>query len=305
MYVLVMKQLITMSLIGLGGFIFAKIFKVCETERKFLSKLLLYFINPFMIVNSFNQDFDAQKFKQLLFVVLAALLVHIFMIILGAFTSKDKIDRLAVAFTNCGFVGIPLVRGVFGDEGVFFLMGYLVIFNTLVWTYGYFQIGGAISIKKSILNPNVVAIFCGLILYCLPIHVPEFLMKPINMIGDLNTAVSMILIGILIADFHLNETKSYILKLSKTVLLRLVGTGFITILVLFVLSRIFTFIPNINTLCFVVLIASLCPTATSIPGLACVFNKDATYASLLVSVTSVVCLFTLPMMIALAELVIH
>ena len=45
MYILVMKQLITMCLIALGGFIFAKIFKVEDSQQKFLSKLLLYFIN--------------------------------------------------------------------------------------------------------------------------------------------------------------------------------------------------------------------------------------------------------------------
>ena len=54
MYILVMKQLITMCLIALGGFIFAKIFKVEDSQQKFLSKLLLYFINPFMVVKAFN-----------------------------------------------------------------------------------------------------------------------------------------------------------------------------------------------------------------------------------------------------------
>ena len=56
-----MKQLITMALIALGGFIFAKIFKVEESQQKFLSKLLLYFINPFMVVKSFNLEFNAKQ----------------------------------------------------------------------------------------------------------------------------------------------------------------------------------------------------------------------------------------------------
>lgn len=304
MYLLVMKQLITMSIIGLGGFIFAKAFKVTETERKFISKLLLYFINPFMIINSFNREFDADKFKQLLFIVFISLVVHIVMILLGFITSKDKIERLAIAFTNCGFVGIPLVRGVFGEEGVFYLMGYLVIFNSMVWTYGYYQIGGSISIKKFVTNPNIIAICLGILIYCLPFSMPEYLMRPINMIGDLNTATSMILIGILIADFHISETKSYIWKLTKTVFTRLVFTGILNILVLYIIYRIFGTFPDIKLLLFVVLIASLCPAGTSIPSLACIFNKDSAYASLIVSVTSIVCLVTLPLMIALAELII-
>lgn len=304
MFFLVMRQLTIMAIIGLGGFIYAKIVKVQESEYKFLSKLLLYFINPFMIVNSFNQTFDSQKFKQLIFVVLLALVVHFIMVLLGAFTTKDKVDRLAVSLTNCGFVGIPLVRGVFGDEGVFFLMGYLVVFNTMVWTYGYYQMGGSISIKKIITNPNIIAITFGLVLYVSPIALPEIIMKPINMIGDLNTAVSMILIGILLANFNFAESKAYVVKILKTLFLRLILTGILNIAVCFVIYKLFGNFPQINLLIYVVLIASLCPVATSIPGLAVVFNKDATYASVLVSLSSVLCLFTLPAVIALAELVI-
>ncbi len=305
MFALVMRQLSIMAIIGVGGFIYAKVVKVQEYESKFLSKLLLYFINPFMIINSFNKEFNPEKFKQLLFVILLSLIAHLVMILLGSLSTKDKVDRLAVSLTNCGFVGIPLVRGVFGEEGVFFLMGYLVVFNIMVWTYGYYQIGGSVKIKKIITNPNIIAITFGLILYVLPVSIPEIIMKPINMIGDLNTAVSMILIGILLANFKFSESKAYIFQITKTLILRLIVTGILNIAVFFVIFKIFGNFPDIQLLIYVVLLASLCPVATSIPGLACVFNKDATYASVLVSISSLLCLFTLPAIVALAELVIR
>jgi len=49
------------------------------------------------------------------------------------------------------------------------------------------------------------------------------------------------------------------------------------------------------------LICSMCPAATSVPSLACVFDKDASYASLLVSITSLLCMISLPAFVALAE----
>ena len=88
MYILVMKQLITMALIALGGFIFAKIFKVEESQQKFLCKLLLYFINPFMVVKSFNLVFDADKLAQLGFVFAVSIVIHGIMILTGFFSSK-------------------------------------------------------------------------------------------------------------------------------------------------------------------------------------------------------------------------
>ena len=285
MYILVTKQLITMAIIGLGGFIFARIFKVNESERKFLSKLLMYFINPTMVLNSFNREFDSQKLVLLGIVVLLSLIIHVVMIILGIFTCKEKIDRLAIAFTNCGFIGIPLIRGVFGDEGVIFLMGYLAIFNILVWTYGYHQLSGTSKIIKVITNPNIIAVALGVVIFCMPFTLPDVIGRPLSLVADTNTAISMVLVGVLIADFHPSESKTVFPRLVKMSLLRLVVCSVINIVILFAAYKMIGNMDGARMIIFVVLICSLCPVATSIPSLACLFDQDAAYASLTVSLT--------------------
>lgn len=304
MYILVMKQLITMCLIALGGFIFSKAFKVQEEHQKFLSKLLLYFINPFMVVKSFNLEFNADKLAQLGFVFLVSLIIHLIMILIGFFSSREQVDRLAVCFTNCGFIGIPLIRGVFGDEGVFYLMGYLVVFNILIWTYGYYIMSGSINLKKIITNPNIIAVVIGIAIFCSPWTLPEFIARPVTMIGDTNTAVSMLLIGILLANFKPADGKRYALKIVKVSLIRHVVCALMSIAVLFIVWKLFSGIPESRLLIFVVLICSMCPSATTIPGFAVLFNRDETYASLIISFTSILCMFFLPAFVALAELII-
>ena len=305
MYILVMKQLITMCLIALGGFIFSKIFKVEESQQKFLSKLLLYFINPFMVVKSFNLEFDADKLVQLGFVFVIALIIHGVMILTGLLSSKEQVDRLAVCFTNCGVIGIPLIRGVFGDEGVFYLMGYLVVFNITIWTYGYYIMSGSINLKKIITNPNIIAVILGIAIFCSPWTLPEFVARPVTMIGDLNTAVSMILIGILLANFKPADGKLYALKIAKVSLFRHVICALVNIGVLYIVWKLFPNMPDCRILLFVVLICSMCPAATTIPGFAVLFNRDETYASLIISFTSVLCMIFLPSFVALAELLIR
>ena len=305
MYILVMKQLFTMCLIALGGFIFAKIFKVEDSQQKVLSKLLLYFINPFMVVKSFNLEFNSDKLVQLGFVFAVALVIHLIMILIGFFSSKEQVDRLVVCFTNCGFIGIPLIRGVFGDEGVFYLMGYLVVFNITIWTYGYYIMCGSINLKKIITNPNIIAVIIGIAIFCSPWTLPEIIARPVIMIGDTNTAMSMLLIGILLANFKPSDGKLYALKIAKVSLLRHVICALVNIGVLFVVWKLFPNMPDCRTLLFVVLICSMCPAATTIPGLAVLFNRDETYASLTVSFTSVLCMFFLPAFVALAELIIR
>ena len=304
MYVLVMKQLLTMFLIALGGFIFAKAFKVNEEHQKFLSKLLLYFINPFMVIKSFNLEFDGDKLVQLGFVVLVAIVIHLIMIFTGIISSREQVDRIAVCFTNCGFIGIPLIRGVFGDTGVFYLMGYLVIFNVFIWTYGYHTMSGSIKLIKIITNPNIIAVALGILIFCSPWTLPEVIARPVTMIGDLNTAVSMILIGVLLANFKPADGKLYALKIAKVSIIRLVVCSLINIGALFVIWKLFPNVPDCRMLLFVVLICSMCPVATTIPGLAVLFNHDETYASLIVSFTSVFCILSLPSFVALAELII-
>lgn len=318
MYLLVVKQLCTMFIIGIGGFIFAKSFKVTDEQQKFLSKLLLYFINPCLVINSFNKEFQVDILLQLGFVILSSAIVFIVtMVVAKLFTLNKKgddpivlkenayntVDRLAIIFTNCGFMGIPLIRGVFGDEGVFFLMGYLVVFNVFLWTYGLFTISGTMSFKKIITNPNIIAIMAGIGLFCMPFTLPEIIARPITMISDLNTATAMILIGVLFADFKFE--KEYGLRLVKVTFLRLVVTSLVTLAVIWGIYAVTHRYFDSRMMLFVVFICSMCPSATSIPSLSCVFDKDARYASLVVSTTSLVCMFTIPSFVALAEQIIN
>lgn len=337
MYLAVFKQLSIMMVIGVCGFIFGKIFKCGDKEQKFLSKLLLYFINPCMVFNSFNKPFDATKLKMLGLVIITSFVVHGVMIIIAhlftisknpAHKDFNQIDRVATVFTNCGFVGIPLINGVFGTEGVFYLMGFLVVFNLLLWTYGYYQMGGSVNIKKIVTNPNIIAICLGLVVFCLPFDIPEVVFKPINMIGELNTATAMILIGLLFANFKLpskTETgdkesggenavqtvsvKYFFFRVVRLILIRLVFVSIINLGVVLAIYRLLALVPGMDfeilkLFMFVVYICSLCPCGTSIPSLACVFDRDTSYASLLIPLSSIGCIVTIPAFVALAELFI-
>lgn len=63
MYLLVIKQLVIMLIIAVSGFVLSRIFKFGKDEQKFVSKFLLYFINPCLILSHFNLDFNFEKLK--------------------------------------------------------------------------------------------------------------------------------------------------------------------------------------------------------------------------------------------------
>jgi predicted permease len=165
---------------------------------------------------------------------------------------------------------------------------------------------GSINLKKIITNPNIIAVVVGIIIFCMPFTLPYFIIKPISMIGDLNTATSMILLGILFADFKIPKAegnKSWLLHLTKVTLLRLVVCVAVNLLVLVGVYMLCKNMADIRMMLFVILICSACPSATSVPSLSVLFNKNVSYASLVVSVSSLFCIFTVPTFVALAELI--
>ena len=315
MYLLVLRQLIVMLLIVVLSFAFSRKSGFGDKEPAFLSRLLLYMVNPCLIIDSFNVPYDAGKMKQLLFVIAVCIAVHLLLTLIvqifirsktEAERALDGLDRIGIVFTNCGFIGIPLISGVFGPEGVFYLMGYLAVFNIYLWTYGEYQMSGHINWKKVITNPNVLAVIGGIILFRLPVQLPDLIARPIKLIGGLNTALSMILLGMLFAGFRKSESGvSYASRVVRACVFRLVVSSVAVLALLYAVYLLFPSVPDLREMLFVIYIASLCPIGMSVSTFACVFGKDASYTSLIVSATSVLCIATVPAFVKLAELLIR
>ncbi|MBR0545380.1 MAG: AEC family transporter [Treponema sp.] len=310
MYILVIKQLIIMLLIAISGFIVTKKFKFGAKEQKFVSTILIYFINPCLIVSHFNMEFNAERLKALGLVFLLSVVIHFVLILLAMILlrknpvgGKDYIslERLSVVFTNCAFIGIPLISGVFPDSnGVFYLLAFIMTFNIFLWTFGYYSVCGKIHVKKVVTNPNIVALFIGLAVFCCPVKLPQVLSKSMEMIASLNTALAMFLLGMLFTGFKAID-KTLILRVVRVCIIKDVVAMLVVLAVLYGAFRLFANVDEIRLMCYVCYIAALCPVGMSVSSFAVLFNKDESYSGLLVLVTSVICVVTLPLSVALAE----
>ena len=315
MYLLVPKQLVIMSLLSVVSFAFSKKFKYGRHESEYLSKLLLFVISPCMIFNTFNIPFTQEKLSVMGLSLLLGFITLSFMIAVSLIAvrsktdlgkSRDCLDKMAFTFSNAGFIGIPLINGVFGPEGVFPLMGYVSIFNIFLWTVGFYMVNKQIGLKKIITNPNIIAIIAGFILFLLPFELPEILGATIKYFGDLNTPVSMIILGILFADFKCPKAGDFTptVRLSKTILFRLI---LLPIFLLLVYKFILTFIfmsELVKHVMMIIFIAASCPVGMNVANFAVIYNKDESYASLLVSASSLICVISLPLIVKLAEIVL-
>lgn len=310
MYLTVLKQLLIMLAISLFAFVFARRNKFGSAESGFLSRLLLYFVNPCLIFSSFNKEFDVQKLKDLAFVILLSLLLHMIMTVVVSILIRPKekdpeqlggLEKVGIVMTNCGFIGIPLINGVFGQDGIFYLTGYLAVFNIWLWTYGEYQMSHSFRIKKVLTNPNVLAVLCGLVLFCLPVTLPDVVAKPLSYISEMNTALSMFLLGLLFASFRKSGDAPYTRRIVKVCLLRLIVCPLVCLLFLLAIWKLFAGGAGLRTEVFVVFISCLCPVGMSVSSFACLFGKDASYSSLMVLSTSALCIISVPSFVRLAE----
>ena len=109
-----------------------------------IARLLLYIVMPTAILNSYQTTFTMEKLKALGISFSAAALALFLSILLSClfFSADQATERFGAAFSNAGFIGIPLVQMTFGNEAVFYVSSFVALLNILQWTYGVMLLTG-------------------------------------------------------------------------------------------------------------------------------------------------------------------
>lgn len=299
---LVLLRLIGIMFLLMGiGFLLFKKKMVTKQGSKELSTLLLYVIMPGIIIKSFLVTCTVEKMKELLFSYLlscAGLLIAM-LISKAVFGHKFKMENFGSAFSNAGFIGIPLVRMALGEEAVFYVSAFVVLLNLLQWTYGVFVITEkpeVIKMAKIVKNPVVISFMVGFIVFVTQIPVPSVFKGTLEIIGNMNAPVAMIVLGIYLAQTDIKamftDWQAY-----KCSMIRLIIIPLVTIL-------LFMWVPRqYETMKMAILIAACAPVGVNVAVFAQMYDMDYTYAVKAVCLSTIFSIVTMPLMIALAQYV--
>ena len=290
------RQVLILFLMILAGFVCGRTGAIKPEGKKTLSELLLYLVLPAMILDSYLIQFDAATFENLLlaFGLSAALMLGGGVVaVLATLKSKSSdrtMVRFACIFSNAGYMGIPLIRALYGETGVLFASAFLTVFNILVWTIGYVMISGQMEPKavlRSIVTcPSIIAVAAGLIIYLGRVPVPGVLVETVGLVGDMNTPISMIITGLTMADRDLRA----LLKnrdLPLVMGLRLVVIPVVCLAVLRLLGVR-------GIVADIVLLLEACPTAAITTVFAVRFSKSEDLAAGSVVFTTLASMIWLP-----------
>lgn len=303
MFLLIVSQLFKMLVILLVGIFCSRIGLVSAEGSRCISNLLLNIVNPCLILTVYQTEYDADLVSGLLVSFGAALLSHIIAILISTVlihrgSSQDfGLERYASVYSNCGFIGIPLIGSVLGDTGVFYLTAYMTVFNLLTWTHGLSQMKGNFrfrNLRDGILSPMVVSTVLAMILFFVQFRIPDPLLDAMNYIADMNTPLAMMVAGFAVAGSNLREICTN-LSIYRVAALKLLVSPLAVLLVL-------SFLPLDHTVAYTTLIATACPTATTITMMSILYDRNSAYASEIFSFTTVLSILTIPVVISAAEL---
>lgn len=265
--------------------------------RQMLSSLLVNLVVPAMIVHSYMMEFSAEILHNLLAAfglsVLAILIGTVITLLLTA-RQKDRrapIFRFACVFSNAAYMGFPLISALFGSEGLLYASAYVTVFNILLWTMGYGMVSGSSSPKevaRSLLHtPVLYAMVVGLAIYLLQIPVPNLIAQPIDLLSGMNTPLSMLITGMLIAAGDLKSIvcDRHIWKLA----------GLRMVLIPAVCVAVFALLGFHGMSAQVVLLLECCPAAAITSVFAVQFGHDERFAAGCVVLTTLLSIVTLPL----------
>lgn len=200
---ILLRQLITMFLYVGVGWCLRRFRLVTQENSSVLSNLLLYAILPCVIVQSFLREATPQATQNLLWsLLLSALALGVSVAVSALLFWKKPASNFGSAFSNAGFMGIPLITAVVGEGAVFYIAGFVALLNILQWTYGQAILGDAQAAKPLgvLKNPLVIAFAVGLLLYFLPITLPGIFTNAVSSVAACNAPVAMVILGVLLGN---------------------------------------------------------------------------------------------------------
>lgn len=297
-------SVLTLFLLMSVGFLFGRMGLLSGDTLSQVSRILLYVVTPCIMLTSFEVERTAENQAQLLAALAAMAGLYVAYMLLSqvlfprAGEAHQGIMRFAAVYGNAGFMGLPLIQSVMGDEAMMVAVVGLGIFNAVSWTQGRALIGGRkeLSLKKLALNPGIIGFVGGLLLYFTGWRFPGPLDSAVAYLGSLNTPLAMVVIGGQMAQADLVKVFST-RKLYLVSAVKLLAVPMLTALALL------PFRPNPVIYVAAVILAG-CPTAGATSLFAQSMGKDAALAAQQVTLSTLLCVVTLPVMASLAQLLI-
>ena len=304
--ILLMQEIIKLFVIMFMGYAVVKAGLMKASESKSVSVILVYLVNPCVIVNAFQVEYTPEVQKGLILAVMAAVVIHLLYLLLTAILKHplhlNVIERATAIYSNAGILVIPLVQVLLGREYVIYSSAFITVQLVLLWTHCKSMLceESKLEWKKILLNVNIISIFVGVILFVSRVSLPSGVQSVLGMMNNLMGPLGMLLAGMVIADVSMKNVflrkRNYL-----SAALRLLIYPVLSLAVMKIIS-LFAPVSDFKQILLTVYLASVTPACTTVTSMAQLYDKDAGYASSLYVLTTLLSIVTMLVMVYLYEM---
>ncbi len=299
-------SLVVIAIIIAFGLFLGKIKWIDKATNKKLVNLLLMVLMPASLFNAFPGEYS-DEFSGLFFMGLTGGVVTMLLVIIAARIVYNKKffpgeltyeAQFSFDFNNATFLGYPLIHMAFGERGIVPYCGFIIAFNIALFSYGVWLFERKINAKfflKTIINPNILAVVAGMILFLCHVNVEQtvpILHDSVKYVAGATTPLSLFCIGYMLSTAKLK----HIFKKWRLFIVAVIQLVFAPIITFLVTKVLFNFPDEVVLIC--TLIQAL-PTATSLALFAEKYGGDVAESSQIVVISTLMSIITMPTVMTL------
>ncbi len=202
--------------------------------------------------------------------------------------------RFALCFSNFSFMGYPVAEALMGERGLVMATVYSLPLFLMVQSVGVAFIldkSGGRNLRKLLLNPPMLGVVAGLVLFLTKIAFPRGIERTIESFGAMTTPLAMLLVGMTLAGVSVKKTLAsplcYLVALLRLVVIP------IGVYAVLSLIGVRSDVRDVAT------IISMMPIASNIIIVLSGRGLDSTHAASAVLVALVLGVVTIPLMTTL------
>ncbi len=213
------------------GFLCKRAGAVTASFQKQLNDFVMQVILPFNILASCSNEFSHELSRGLAITAVISACFYVGMLTISSLTSKvlplqpdeKKIFVTMSVFANVGFLGFPVAQELCGTEGTLYTVIHNVMYQLVMFSYGLSLLNGTgkIDLVGMVKKPLMIISLCSVGIFLSPFRFPGFMQDAISMVGDSIVPLSLILIGMNLADIPvmelLRDKYSYLVSLFRLV----------------------------------------------------------------------------------------
>lgn len=238
-FVISAEKILSLMCFFAMGFVLARRKTLPDDAPKVLSRLLTTIFCPALTLNSMAANLSRATVRANLgLLATSAAVIAVGTVVSRVLSRKlagDDLDLRStlyynLLYSNFGYIGYPMILGIFGDAALARFLLYCVPISVSVNLYGRMAVeGGGKLTPRALLNPLALSTFLGLLIGVAEIPLPSVVGDVLSTAGACTGPVSMLVSGMALSQVDLRgcfiDWKNHLFTALRLVILPLIALG--------------------------------------------------------------------------------